>query len=323
MTMVSTALADWPETRDAYAHRRVAHAFFSDKAKGNRRASESFSPMVDRRAPSAERVVSFGPFHLFPTQRLLLEGETPLRLGSRALDILIALVERPGELVCKRELMARVWPDTVVEEGNLKVHVAALRRALADGQDGHRYLATIPGRGYRFVAPVVRAAEPEIRSFPALKLVAERAAGLPGDGDAPLAADVARKLDRIVQAIELAAARVDALMSATLDLTYGLLSPGEQAVLRRLAIFAGGFTLRAAVAVAADTKKSEGDVIDQVAKLVARSLVTVAGGGVEPRYRLVETTRAYVMKKLAESGESDLVEQRHAAYHGDELKAAS
>ena len=322
MTMLSTALADWPETTDAHAHRHVSHASFSDRSMGKRRASESFSPMADRRAASTEHVVSFGPFRLFPTQRLLLDGETPLRLGSRALDILIALVERPGELVCKRELMARVWPDTVVEEGNLKVHIAALRRTLADGQAGHRYLATIPGRGYRFVAPVVRAEEPEVPSFPTLKLVAERAAGLPGDGDAPLAADVDRKLDRIALAIELAVARVDALMGATLDLTYGLLSPREQAVLRRLAIFAGGFTLRAAVAVGADTKKSEGDVIDQMAKLVAKSLVTAAGGGAEPRYRLIETTRAYVMKKLAESGESDLIEQRYAAYHGDELKAA-
>ena len=179
MTMLDRQLcADWPETTDAHAHRRVSHAFFSDKSMGNRQASESFSPVADRRAASTEPVVSFGPFRLFPTQRLLLEGETPLRLGSRALDILIALVERPGELVCKKELMARVWPDTVVEEGNLKVHVAALRRALADGQAGHRYLATIPGRGYRFVAPVVsRRGAPTVPSVasPPLNWSLERA----------------------------------------------------------------------------------------------------------------------------------------------------
>src|SRR5438445_1947397 len=103
---------------------------------------------------------SFGPFHLIPTQRLLLEDEKPLRLGSRALDILIALVERPGELVSKRELIARVWPDTVVIEANLTVHVAALRRVLGDGHGGNRYLVNIPGRGYRFVAPVEVLEEP-------------------------------------------------------------------------------------------------------------------------------------------------------------------
>jgi DNA-binding winged helix-turn-helix (wHTH) protein len=73
--------------------------------------------------------MSFGPFHVLPIQRLLLEGDLLPRLGSRALDLLVALVERAGELVSKGELMARVWPDTLVEESNLRVQVAALRRA--------------------------------------------------------------------------------------------------------------------------------------------------------------------------------------------------
>ena len=105
--------------------------------------------------------MSFGPFHLLLTQRLLLEGEKPLRLGSRALDILIALVERPGELVSKEELMAQVWPNTFVEPANLTVHVAALRRALKDGHGGNRYLVNIPRRGYCFVAPVKVSEEPK------------------------------------------------------------------------------------------------------------------------------------------------------------------
>jgi DNA-binding winged helix-turn-helix (wHTH) protein len=112
-------------------------------------------------AEGAHRVMSaykkFGPFRFFPGQQLLLEGETPVRLGSRALAILAALVERPGELVSKDELTALVWPNTVVEESNLKVNVAALRRALGEGQPGRRYIATVSGRGYRFVAPVERA----------------------------------------------------------------------------------------------------------------------------------------------------------------------
>jgi DNA-binding winged helix-turn-helix (wHTH) protein len=103
---------------------------------------------------SNERVISFGPFQLHPTQRLLLEGGRSLRLGSRALEVLISLVERAGELVSKEELMAQVWPNTIVEENNLKVQVSMLRRALADRQGGNRYILTIPGRGYSFVAPI-------------------------------------------------------------------------------------------------------------------------------------------------------------------------
>src|SRR5215468_551979 len=109
---------------------------------------------MDDRSATSERVASFGPFRLFPAQRLLLEGETPVRVGARALEILNVLVERAGELVSKKELMARVWPNIVVEESNLKVQVAALRRVLGDGQPGRRYLASVPGQGYRFVAPV-------------------------------------------------------------------------------------------------------------------------------------------------------------------------
>ena len=95
-----------------------------------------------------------------PAQQLLLEDEAPVRLGSRALEILMALVERAGELVSKTELTARVWPSTFVDENTLRVHIAGLRRALGDGQPGRRYLANVPGRGYRFVAPV-SLSEPE------------------------------------------------------------------------------------------------------------------------------------------------------------------
>jgi len=103
---------------------------------------------------STDRAISFGPFRLLPAQQLLLEGEAPVRLGSRALDILAALVENPAELVSKNDLIARVWPDTFIDENTLRVHIAGLRRALGDGQPGRRYLANVPGRGYRFVAPV-------------------------------------------------------------------------------------------------------------------------------------------------------------------------
>ena len=101
-----------------------------------------------------EQAVSFGPFRLLAAQRILLDGDKPVRLGSRAFDILAALAERPGEVVGKKELLARAWPQTFVEESNLKIQVSALRRALGDGQGGHRYVVNVPGRGYNFVAPV-------------------------------------------------------------------------------------------------------------------------------------------------------------------------
>jgi DNA-binding winged helix-turn-helix (wHTH) protein len=116
--------------------------------------------MTDPFVAAGERAISFGPFRLVPTQRLLLEDDNPVRLGSRALDILTALVERPGELVGKDELIARVWQGTFVEEGNLKFQVSALRRVLGDGRAGRRYIATSPGQGYRFVAPVSVAQAP-------------------------------------------------------------------------------------------------------------------------------------------------------------------
>src|SRR4051812_2151729 len=98
--------------------------------------------------------ISFGPFRLLAARRLLLEGDKPVRLGSRGFDILAALVERAGEVVGKAELIARAWPGTFVDESNLKIQVSALRRILGDGRGGRRYLVTVPGRGYSFVAPV-------------------------------------------------------------------------------------------------------------------------------------------------------------------------
>ncbi|MBH0237905.1 winged helix-turn-helix domain-containing protein [Methylobrevis sp. L22] len=89
-----------------------------------------------------------------PERQMLLLAGHPVRIGGRALDILVTLVERSGEIVGKRELMARVWPDTLVEEGNLKVNMNALRRALGEGPGAPVYIATVVGRGYRFVAPV-------------------------------------------------------------------------------------------------------------------------------------------------------------------------
>ena len=500
-----------------------------DKRK---KSAEVPGPNIDARLDK-ERAICFGSFRLLLGQRLLLEGNKPLRLGSRALDILIALVERPGDLVSKEELIARVWPNTFVEPANLTVHIAALRRALGDGRRGNRYIVNVPGRGYCFVAPVnmseklrpsslellavehahnlpatntrligrenvvaglsarfsrdrfltivgpggigktsvalavaeellanykhgiwlidlalvgnpvlvptalasalgleVRAenflprlianlwdkqmllvldncehviaaaaalaaevlrgapgvhvlatsrepfrvegewvyrlpplqsppvatgisAEEALR-FPAVQLFVERTAAALGDyvlsdADAPIVADICLKLDGIPLALEFAAARVNCFgigglaarledrlsllingrrtalprqqtMRATLDWSYGLLTNAQQMILRRLSIFPGEFTLRAAGAVIPDDTYSSSEIIDQVTELIAKSLVAAEMGDVEPRLRLLETTRVYALAKLVESGEHNAVARRNAEYFKDAMQ---
>jgi len=112
-----------------------------------------FRKIINPVVPAA-REIAFGPFRLRPAQFLMLEGDKPVNLGSRALEILVVLLERPGELVSKQELMDRVWPNTFVEPANLTVHMSALRRTLRDGRDGNRFIINVIGRGYSFVAPV-------------------------------------------------------------------------------------------------------------------------------------------------------------------------
>jgi len=109
----------------------------------------------------SDRSLNFGPFELFPQRRALLEGGKPLRLGSRALEVLIVLVEHAGEPLSNKDLLARAWPDIFVEEANLRVQVMALRKSLGDGQGGARYIKNVPGRGYCFVAPVVGHGQPK------------------------------------------------------------------------------------------------------------------------------------------------------------------
>jgi predicted ATPase/DNA-binding winged helix-turn-helix (wHTH) protein len=98
--------------------------------------------------------LAFGPFRLDPKRPALLEHDRAVPLGGRAIELLVALAQRAGEVVGKDDLIARVWRGSQMDDSNLRVHVAAVRRALRDGQDGQRYIVNIPGRGYSFVAPV-------------------------------------------------------------------------------------------------------------------------------------------------------------------------
>jgi predicted ATPase len=196
----------------------------------------------------------------------------------------------------------------------------------------------------------------EALAFPAVELFVERAAERLGefeltDENAPIVAEICRKLDGIPLAIELAAARVETFgvrglathlddrfrlltsgrrsgpprhrtLRATLDWSYDVLSQPERVVLRRLGIFMGGFTLDAACAVAADPGLLECDVIDAVAELVEKSLAAVETTETEPRLRLLETARVYALEKLAESGERAAVARRHVEYYRELLETA-
>jgi predicted ATPase/DNA-binding winged helix-turn-helix (wHTH) protein len=476
------------------------------------------------------RVISFGPYRLIAAQRLLLEGEKPVRLGGRTFDILAALVERAGAVVGKEELIARVWPTTFVEEANLKIQISALRRALGDGQGNNRYVATVVGRGYNFVAPIregepspaspppmigpapphnlpfattrmigreevvtaivtqlshqrlvtvvgpggigkttvglavaermigayehgvrlvdlaplsdpglvpsavatvlgleIRTEDPlpglvaalrdtrvlllldncehvidaaatlaaavlsgtsgitilatsreplgvqgervrrlgpldspepshgltakEAAAFPAVQLFVERVTAIVQDfaltdANAPLAVAICRRLDGLPLAIEFAAPRVEVLgveglaacldnnlqlsgtprraatprhrtMQAVLEWSYGLLSPDEQRFLRTLGIFRGGFTGDAAAFVAMDAPTTNAETINRLADLVVKSLVVADVNGTKPRFRLLDTTRAYAIEKLDESGERELIARYHAAHYRD------
>ena len=114
--------------------------------------------MNDRRNIPPRLVVSFGPFTLFVAGRMLKRDDEQIPLGGRALDVLIALAERAGELVSYSELISLAWPNVTVDEANLRVQIAALRKALSGEEDGARYISNVAGRGYRLVAPIARSA---------------------------------------------------------------------------------------------------------------------------------------------------------------------
>src|SRR6266478_1777952 len=100
---------------------------------------------------AAEATLEFGRFRVLLRQRKLVADGVPIELGTRALDLLLVLLEADGSLVTKDELMSCVWPGITVAEENLKVQISALRKALGQDRD---FIRTEPGRGYRFTAAV-------------------------------------------------------------------------------------------------------------------------------------------------------------------------
>jgi predicted ATPase/DNA-binding winged helix-turn-helix (wHTH) protein len=109
------------------------------------------SDEVAEMAPETPAAIEFGQFRFDPARREIFDLNGPIRIGSRALHILQVLLESPGRLYSREELVRRVWPHTVVEDTSLRVHISALRRVLGDGVNGARYITNVPGRGYAFV----------------------------------------------------------------------------------------------------------------------------------------------------------------------------
>ncbi|MGO7733196.1 hypothetical protein ELG72_37070 [Rhizobium leguminosarum] len=123
---------------------------------------------------------AFGSFELHPRQRVLTDDGQVVPLGSRALELLTALIESHGDVVPKETLIAKVWPGVWIEESSLRVHVGAIRKALRDGQDGKRYVSNVPGRGYAFVGDVELREERDLASVsPVLPLAPIRSRALP------------------------------------------------------------------------------------------------------------------------------------------------
>jgi DNA-binding winged helix-turn-helix (wHTH) protein/Flp pilus assembly protein TadD len=108
----------------------------------------------------------FGPFRLDPAKSLLWREGELVPLPPKALDLLLALLEQAGDVAGKQELMDRVWPDAFVEEANLSVNVATIRKVLGTLPDGSAYIETVARRGYRFVAPVKRSGRLRLAVLP-------------------------------------------------------------------------------------------------------------------------------------------------------------
>ena len=125
--------------------------------------------------PNREAVFIFGRFELVPKRRLLLRDGKPVKIGSRALDVLVVLLENAGNVVAKNELILRVWRSVAVEDTNLRVHISVLRRLLGDDGFESRYIVHVARRGYVFVVPISFTTRPIVRDQ-----------GIPGGAPRPL-----------------------------------------------------------------------------------------------------------------------------------------
>jgi eukaryotic-like serine/threonine-protein kinase len=143
-------------------------------------------------AKGINQLYKFGPFQVEPAERLLLRDGQPVPVTPKAFDTLLVLIENSGHLVLKEDLMKAVWPDSFVEEVNLSQNISQLRRALGDSPQGSRYIATVPGRGYRFAEKVHLVTEEEPETIRATRSQPEH----PGATTGTLALTQGSKLHR-------------------------------------------------------------------------------------------------------------------------------
>jgi len=224
----------------------------------------------------------FGRAEVRPSERQLLVDGRPVGLGARAFDVLLALVERRDRIVAKNELLDSVWPGLVVEENNLQVQISSLRRAL-----GPQAIATIPGRGYRFTA----ALDDESVSQPGASALRSTSAPEATDARAAPLSNLPAELPPLYgRAADLSALRA-LIESHKLVTVAGAAGIGKTALAQALAHQLVGS--------------------DQLGALVDKSLV-VADMGEAPRYRLLETSRAFAMEKVQQADETDAVRRSHA-----------
>jgi predicted ATPase/DNA-binding winged helix-turn-helix (wHTH) protein len=246
---------------------------------------------------------------------------------------------------CEQVIDAVAALAEVLLRTNAALHVIVTSREplAAEGESIYRVPPLgVPGEGTEDIEDVLE--HGAVRLFVARARAAHGHFFVPNRRILAAAAAICRHLDGIPLAIELAAARAATLgaegvaarlddrfrlltsgrrtalprhqtLRATLDWSYDLLSACERLVLRRLSVIAGGFTLEAAGTVAASAEITGPDVVDCVVNLVTKSLIIADVDGPEPRYRLLETTRAYVLEKLTDSGERDEIARRHAEYY--------
>jgi len=124
------------------------------------------SPLTAAASQKANHIYRFGAFTLNEAEQQLLRNGKPVRLAPKAFDVLLVLIQNRGCLVRKEKLLEEVWPNTFVEEANLSVNVASLRKALDEGDDERRCIETVPKRGYRFVAPLSEVTDESARTPP-------------------------------------------------------------------------------------------------------------------------------------------------------------
>jgi len=119
-----------------------------------------------------QELYEFGPFRVDANREILLRDGDPVPLTPKAFQILLVLIRRGQEVVTKEDLMQTVWPDTFVEEANLSRNIFLLRKALGESPQDHRYIVTVPGRGYRLAENARRLVEQELARVPQSELVA-------------------------------------------------------------------------------------------------------------------------------------------------------